>query len=54
MITDAMDTLMYDTGFPVEGLASRYPCVYFRPREPTDASYFTIRYGTGCNAHVSD
>ena len=52
MITDAMDLIMYDTGSSIEGSTWRNPCVYFRPRTSSDASYFTIQYGTGCNAHV--
>lgn len=54
MITDAMQLIMYDTGSPIEGSQSRNPCVYFRPRVASDESFFTIRYGTGCNAHVRE
>lgn len=47
-----MDVLMYDTGSPIQNSLSRYPCVHFRPRESNDQDYLTIRYGSGCNAHV--
>lgn len=48
-----MDTLMYDTGSSIDGSTSRNRCVYFRPREPTDETFLTFQYGSGCNAHVS-
>lgn len=54
MITDAMDLIMYDTGSPIEGSTWRNTCVYFRPSTSNDESHFTIRYGTGCNAHVRE
>lgn len=52
MTTDAMQILMFETGAPIEGSTSRTPCVFFRPRLASDESFFTIRYGIGCNAHV--
>jgi hypothetical protein len=52
MIINAMDTLMFDTGTLIAGSVSRYVCVYFRPRQPTDKIFLTIQYGNGCNAHV--
>ena len=47
-----MNTLMYETGTPVTDSGSRNACIYFRPRHDSDESFFTIQYGTGCNAHV--
>jgi len=51
-ITDAMQKLMYDVGTPTPGAVTRKVCIYFRPRQPTDTSYFKIQYGNGCSAHV--
>jgi hypothetical protein len=47
-----MSVLMYDTGIPIANSDSRYHCIRFRPREPTDDTYLTVQYGSGCSAHV--
>jgi hypothetical protein len=51
-ITDAMQTLMYAVGTPIANSNQRNACVYFRPREASDTSYFKIQYGNGCSAIV--
>jgi hypothetical protein len=51
-ITDAMQKLMFDVATPVPGANSRKACIYFRPRQATDTTYFKIQYGNGCSAHV--
>jgi hypothetical protein len=53
MIENAMQHVMYDSGSPIANSASRNPCVYFRPKQASDATFVTIVYGQGCNAHVS-
>ncbi len=53
MITDAMNMLMYDVGTPIPNSDQRAACVFFRPRRSTDAIYFKIQYGAGCNSNVS-
>jgi hypothetical protein len=52
MIINAMATLMFDTGTQIAGSVSRYVCVYFRPRLPTDQIFLTIQYGNGCLTDV--
>lgn len=52
LIEQAMGIIMYETGSPMGASTGRNPCIYFRPREPTDTTYLTIVHGTGCNAHV--
>jgi len=51
-ITDAMNTLMYAVGTPIAGSNQRNACIFFRPRQSTDKTYFKIQYGNGCSAHV--
>jgi hypothetical protein len=51
-ITDAMQTLMFAVGTPIANSQQRTTCVYFRPRQSTDKTYFKIQYGNGCSAHV--
>jgi hypothetical protein len=51
-IVNAMRTLMYAVATPVDGTTTRNACIYFRPREATDKTYFKIQYGNGCSAHV--
>jgi hypothetical protein len=51
-ITDAMNKLMFDVGTPKPDSADRTACVWFRPRQSTDKTYFKIQYGNGCSAHV--
>jgi hypothetical protein len=53
LIVNSMQKLMYDVATPVDGSDTRDACVYFRPRESTDKTYFKIQYGNGCSAHVS-
>jgi hypothetical protein len=52
MITNAMLILMYAVGTPIPGSDERSACVYFRPRQSTDRTYFKIVYGNGCSANV--
>jgi hypothetical protein len=52
MIETAMQHVMYDTGSPIANSQSRNPCVYFRPKQASDATFVTIVYGQGCNAHA--
>ena len=47
-----MQTLMYAVGTPVPGQTTRRACVFFRPRQAQDRSYFKIVYGGGCSAIV--
>ena len=51
-----MRRLMYDVGTPAPTLEDTtwrlYNCIYFRPRTPTDTTFVTFEYGTGCWAHV--
>jgi hypothetical protein len=51
-ITDAMNTLMYAVGTPIENSNQRTACVYFRPRQSTDKVYLKVQYGNGCSANV--
>jgi hypothetical protein len=51
-ITDAMNTLMYTVGTPIADSQQRTACIFFRPRQSTDKSFFKIQYGNGCSAHV--
>jgi len=51
-ITDAMQTLMFAVGTPIANSQQRTACVFFRPRQATDKTYFKIQYGNGCSAHV--
>jgi len=51
-ITDAMQTLMYAVGTPIANSNERKACVFFRPRQSTDKTYFKIQYGGGCSANV--
>ncbi len=44
---------MYAVGTPIPGSNDRNACVYFRPRQSTDRTYFKIEYGDGCSANVS-
>jgi hypothetical protein len=52
LIVNSMQRLMYDVATPVDGTDTRNACVYFRPRQSTDAVYFKIQYGNGCSANV--
>jgi hypothetical protein len=52
LIVNSMQKLMHDVATPVDGSDTRDTCVYFRPRESTDKTYFKIQYGNGCSAHV--
>jgi hypothetical protein len=54
MIENAMQHIMYDSGSPIANSESRNPCVRFRPKQASDATFLTIVYGEGCNAHVSN
>jgi hypothetical protein len=54
MIENAMQHVMYDTGSPITNSVSRNSCVHFRPKQASDATFLTIVYGEGCNAHVSN
>jgi hypothetical protein len=49
-----MQTLMFAVGTPIANSQQRTTCVYFRPRQSTDKTYFKIQYGNGCSAHVSN
>jgi hypothetical protein len=52
MIENAMQHIMYDSGSPIANSESRNPCVRFRPKQASDATFLTIVYGEGCNAHA--
>jgi hypothetical protein len=54
IFVDAINTLMYAVGTPIEGETSRQPCVYFRPRLSNDENFVKITYGDGCSGTVNN
>jgi hypothetical protein len=54
IIVNAMNTLMYAVGTPVQGQTSRRSCVYFRPKLSNENNFVKIVYGTGCSGTVNN
>ena len=53
IIQNAIQTLMYAVAAPIPGQTIRRTCVFFRPRQSSDKTYFKVVYGNGCSATVS-